>query len=306
MFHSMGMIPARVSPAMETLAPENDELFTAINSCLDALKQKPEETERAGTPPPPLLEEESPLTWQPEGSFAQQKDASLFINPFASDFGAGLKSSSTVQSPMSSASDVPRSPVAFRKPHPVLIPQIREAQLINPFVADLSPQSQTSSNSSGLRTPTNGKRSALSQADQERAERTIHLMGIDASKSIPEILDLVSVHGARPVKMYRLCGDTSKKRTTRFAFIEFETSEDAHNSVNDLHLLSFGVNILQCHMAKNPIYQGYNAEGESISINDSARKGKGPRNNRMMKQGQQMRNETYVFDDVFVRDVNRL
>eukprot|EP01060_Flectonema_neradi_P020113 TRINITY_DN27650_c0_g1_i1.p1 TRINITY_DN27650_c0_g1~~TRINITY_DN27650_c0_g1_i1.p1 ORF type:complete len:319 (+),score=35.73 TRINITY_DN27650_c0_g1_i1:97-1053(+) len=100
------------------------------------------------------------------------------------------------------------------------------------------------------------KKHELSPGDQCRLERTIHLMGIDASQSVKTMLKLVSASGRRPIELYRLCGEVNERRTTRFAFIEMQSVNDALACVQQLHLTHFGANILQCHMAKTPIYQG--------------------------------------------------
>ena len=99
------------------------------------------------------------------------------------------------------------------------------------------------------------KKHELSPGDQCRLERTIHLMGIDASQSVKTMLKLVSASGRRAIELYRLCGEVNERRTTRFAFIEMLNRSDALACVQQLHLTHFGANILQCHMAKTPIYR---------------------------------------------------
>ena len=100
-----------------------------------------------------------------------------------------------------------------------------------------------------------GKKGELSVADQARLDRTIHLMGIDSAQPLNTLIKLVSQCGRRPVKMFRLCGDVSERRTTRYSFIEMEHRHDALEAVQQLHFMSFGANFLQCSMARSPIYR---------------------------------------------------
>eukprot|EP01061_Rhynchopus_euleeides_P011619 TRINITY_DN21193_c0_g1_i1.p1 TRINITY_DN21193_c0_g1~~TRINITY_DN21193_c0_g1_i1.p1 ORF type:complete len:253 (+),score=101.85 TRINITY_DN21193_c0_g1_i1:72-761(+) len=112
-----------------------------------------------------------------------------------------------------------------------------------------------------------GKKGDLSPVDQERLERTIHLMGIDSAQPLKALMRLVTAGGSRPVKMYRLCGDVNERRTTRYSFIEMEDRQHALECVQKLHLLPFGANFLQCSMARAPIYQGTSVSGQSLNSN---------------------------------------
>ena len=115
----------------------------------------------------------------------------------------------------------------------------------------------SSSIPSAVSTPTHsgGKKGELSPVDQERLERTIHLMGIDSAQPLSSLFSLVTDAGRRPIKMYRLCGEVNERRTTRYSFIEMELRSHALECVQQLHLQVFGANFLQCSMARTPIYR---------------------------------------------------
>ncbi|KAJ9469083.1 hypothetical protein DIPPA_24066 [Diplonema papillatum] len=139
----------------------------------------------------------------------------------------------------------------------------RDGEAVGSSFSLTTPPTPAGSGGAALTVPVavGGKKSDISDADAARLDRTIHLMGIDASLPIKTLFDLVQGHGARPIRLYRLCGEVNERRTTRFAFIEMETKEDAVACVQELHYKHFGANILQCGMAKNPIYQGSTVNG---------------------------------------------
>eukprot|EP00756_Hemistasia_phaeocysticola_P021605 Hpha_TRINITY_DN15784_c1_g3::TRINITY_DN15784_c1_g3_i1::g.37806::m.37806 len=103
--------------------------------------------------------------------------------------------------------------------------------------------------------PRNDQRRHLPPQDAERAGRTVHVMGLHVSTTEQELFFLARGLG-RTVMRYSLSrGDLTRYRTL-FAFIEFKTREEALYCVKDLQQKRVKDNVLQCSIARNPIYAG--------------------------------------------------